>query len=256
MPFTLAHSAAALPFRRFALVPSALVIGTLAPDFEYFLRLSPDRGFGHTLLGACTLTLPLSLAILWIFHTFVKRPAAMLLPDNVQSRLANHLDFDFQGTSRFSLIIVSAMLGIVTHLLWDSFTHPRTWAYERWAFLRETLHLPVVGFVPSYKLLQHSSTLVGTVVVIYWIVTWYRGAGYSGQPLSGAPAPSRRPTIAVAIVALAFAGAISRAIWGTGLSSNDFLFKKFCAQLLVTAIALVWWQLVLYGLFSPKHGKE
>jgi hypothetical protein len=37
VPFTLAHGAAALPFRRFHLVFSALLVGTFAPDFEYLV---------------------------------------------------------------------------------------------------------------------------------------------------------------------------------------------------------------------------
>jgi hypothetical protein len=74
VPFTLAHGAAALPFRRLHLVFSGLLVGTFAPDFEYFLRLSPDDGFGHTLLGTFVLTLPLALLVLWLFHTFVKLP--------------------------------------------------------------------------------------------------------------------------------------------------------------------------------------
>jgi|HubBroStandDraft_1064217.scaffolds.fasta_scaffold451974_2 hypothetical protein len=58
MPFTLAHAAAALPFRRLHLVWSGLVIGTFAPDLEYFVRFSPNDGYGHTLVGALVLSLP------------------------------------------------------------------------------------------------------------------------------------------------------------------------------------------------------
>ena len=39
MPLTIAHPAAVLPFRHSRLPISALVIGSLAPDFEYFLHL-------------------------------------------------------------------------------------------------------------------------------------------------------------------------------------------------------------------------
>jgi hypothetical protein len=45
MPFTFAHPAAVLPLRRFCpdrLVWSALVIGTVSPDLEYFVRLAPS----------------------------------------------------------------------------------------------------------------------------------------------------------------------------------------------------------------------
>jgi hypothetical protein len=101
VPFTPAHGAAALPFRRLHLVFSGLLVGTFAPDFEYFLRLSPDGGFGHTVLGTFVLTLPLALLVLWLFHTFVKLPVARLLPDAIQRRLASHLDeFGFGVTGR------------------------------------------------------------------------------------------------------------------------------------------------------------
>ena len=117
MPFTLAHAAAALPFRRSSLVVSALIIGTMAPDFEYFLRLRADHGFGHTLKGAFLMTLPLALFVLWTFHAFVKRLVADLLPDRLQRRLTGHLDgFRFWGTGRTAVIVGSILLGISTHL--------------------------------------------------------------------------------------------------------------------------------------------
>lgn len=124
VPFTLAHSAAALPLRRLRLVLSALVIGTLAPDFEYFLHFSPSGRFGHTLLGSLVLTLPLALLVLWIFHAIVKIPVIHLLPNAIQRRLHDHVyEFRFRGVSRSLLIVVSVLLGIATHLVWDAFTY-------------------------------------------------------------------------------------------------------------------------------------
>ena len=161
MPFTLSHAAAVLPFRR-RLIPSALVVGALAPDFEYFLRLSPADRFGHTLLGAFMFTLPVALAVLWMFQRLIKVPVVQLMPDALQRRMANHIDaFRFGPGKRFLLIIVSLLLGITTHLLWDSFTHPTTWLYYHWGFLRHPVHLPVLGWVGYYKLLQHFSTVAG-----------------------------------------------------------------------------------------------
>ena len=84
MPFTLAHAAAALPFRRTRLILSAVVVGTFAPDFEYFLRLVPGGHFGHTLPGVFVLDLPLSLVVLWLFHTYMREPIMTLLPEPIQ----------------------------------------------------------------------------------------------------------------------------------------------------------------------------
>lgn len=51
MPFTLAHPAAVLPFWRSRLHFPALLLGSVAPDFGYFLAGRPVSGAGHTLWG-------------------------------------------------------------------------------------------------------------------------------------------------------------------------------------------------------------
>jgi hypothetical protein len=134
MPFTLAHAAAALPLRGSRLVWSALVVGTFAPDFEYFLRFAPDDGYGHTVPGTFVLTLPLAILTLWLFHAFVERPLIELLPDAVRRRLPNNLNkFRFAGPPRFAMIVLSVLAGIATHLMWDSFRirtrGPTSWLY-------------------------------------------------------------------------------------------------------------------------------
>ena len=72
MPFTLAHPAAALPFRKTRLVFSAVIVGSMAPDFEYFLRLAPQGRYFHSLPGLFLCTLPVAFAVLWLFHRSAK----------------------------------------------------------------------------------------------------------------------------------------------------------------------------------------
>jgi hypothetical protein len=254
VPFTLAHGAAALPFRRLRLLPSALLIGTFAPDFEYFLRLSPDDGFGHTLLGTFILTLPLALLTLWLFHAFVKLPVARFLPGSVQDRLTNHLhEFPFSGVARFTLIVTSILVGIATHLAWDSFTHPTTWLYKRWVTLREPLHLPIIGLIPCYKVLQHGSTIFGIAALVAWLVMWYRASEPARKARSNAVSSMRKMMVGVVVVTVAFVGAGIRAVAGIGVPIDHVAEKRFLGQLVVTAIALAWWQLVAYGVFSSRN---
>ena len=54
MPFTFAHPAAIIPINsrfksKFCL--TGLVLGSMAPDFEYFIRLKPYSAYGHNLIG-------------------------------------------------------------------------------------------------------------------------------------------------------------------------------------------------------------
>ena len=68
MPLTIAHPAAVLPFRHGRLPLSALVVGSIAPDFEYVLQLYPRSDFSHTALGLFTFCLPSGMIALWVFQ--------------------------------------------------------------------------------------------------------------------------------------------------------------------------------------------
>jgi hypothetical protein len=254
VPFTLAHGAAALPFQGLRLVPSALLVGTFAPDFEYFLRLAPNNGFGHTLCGTFVLTLPLALVVLWLFHSYVKVPVARLLPDAIRRRLTNHLDeFRFGRAARFGLIIGSVLLGIATHLAWDLFTHPNTWLYHHWPILSHPLYVPIVGVVPIFKVLQHGSTIVGIGVLLAWLMVRYHASEPSGQAFSNEVSFSQKIAITGVVTSVAIVGALIRAVVGVGIPNDVPAEKRFVGLALVTVIALVWWQLVAYGVFWSRN---
>ena len=250
MPFTPAHAAAALPFRRLPLIPSALVVGTMAPDFEYFLRLSAGGGFGHTALGAVVLTWPLALAVLWIFHFCVKDAVVSLSPEGFQRRLTPYLGtFRFGGAARFSWIAVSVLLGIATHIVWDGFTHPTTWLAHHWRFLGEYVPLPIAARVPYYKLFQHGSSVIGLAILAAWLTRWYRATAPSGEPILH-PLSTRQKIAIVSIgCSVAAFDAMMRIAAEIEFRTRYLSLSKVVGHAVVTVIAVCWWELVAYGLF-------
>ena len=105
---------------------SALIVGCFATDLEYFLGVHGE--FGHTLPGVFVFDLPLAFAALWLFHHYAKEPLVAWLPEVTRERIEpapRSLSVD--SVSRFAMVIVSILVGIGTHILWDSFTHP--WYY-------------------------------------------------------------------------------------------------------------------------------
>lgn len=253
MPFTLAHAAAAFPLRRFGLVFSALILGTFAPDLEYFLRLAPDDGYGHTLNGLFLLTLPLALITLWLFHVVVKRPLIGLLPSGIARRLAIHADeFSFRGPVHFGLIVLSILVGAATHLAWDSLTHKNTWPYRNWDILREGVTLPFLGSLPIYKILQHGSTVLGIGVLSVWVILWYRKSQPSPEAAFQTLSQARKIGIVISATTLALVGAVVRAIVMVGFSPSNLIGKRTAGLIVVTAISLLWWQCVLYGVWWQK----
>lgn len=177
MPFTLSHPAAVVTFARRGLPLSALVIGSMAPDFPYFIHLSTGNHSGHTLSGIFFFCIPAGLLALWLFHNYFKFPLLTLLPAHHQGRLISVANgFEFGSAHNFLLIVLSLLLGAFSHVAWDSFTHNRGLMVQQIPLLQ----LPVLqtswGAIRVFKLLQHGSTLAGGALLIYWYMRWFRQA--------------------------------------------------------------------------------
>ncbi|WP_409331930.1 DUF4184 family protein [Trujillonella humicola] len=184
MPFTLAHPAAVLPLLRGPLVPAALVAGSMAPDVPYFspLRRSADAWYEpfvnatttHRWPGMITVAVPTAAVLLlswWLVRSPLRdlvgyRPARAGLPAPGSGALA---------AAGVAWVVLSLLIGVLSHVLWDSFTHGDGWVVQRVALLRE----PVLGSVELGRLLQHLSTVLGGAAVLVWGLRrhWRRRAG-------------------------------------------------------------------------------
>lgn len=157
MPLTIAHPAAVLPLRGTRLPFAALVVGSLTPDIEYLFHLTPSGHIGHTLAGLLTFCLPAGLVSLVIVERLWARPAAALM-----GRAGSSFE---PLSSRFALTCVALLIGALSHLAWDSFTHPHGWMVEWVPLLRMTLWESPWGSLKVFKVLQHGSTATGLAVV-------------------------------------------------------------------------------------------
>jgi hypothetical protein len=77
--------------------------------------------------------------------------------------------FRFRPWERLSLIALSILIGTAMHIFWDAFTHPDSWIYRHWAFLRGSFELPVIGEIQAYKLLEYVRCIFGVAVLAVWI---------------------------------------------------------------------------------------
>jgi hypothetical protein len=167
MPFTFAHPAIVLPFnygsKRFVSI-TGLIIGSLTPDFEYFLRMKVMSIYSHTLFGMFWYDLPLAVLLTFVFHNIVRNPLINYLPGCLAKRLFIYTDFNW--IKRFSdhwlVVLASILIGIASHLLWDSFTHEHGFFTDHISFLRT-----LVYSIPLYKIFQHGSTIAGTIIIVW-----------------------------------------------------------------------------------------
>jgi hypothetical protein len=229
---------------------SALVVGSLAPDFHYFFNLGPSRSFTHSIRGAFIFSLPVSLAVLWIFQTVMKAPLISLAPRTHQEKLACMAGpFRWRPMSRFAVIVFSVLVGIGTHMVWDSITH------ERGLIVRNfpDLSAPAVDEFgtprPLYDVLQHLSTVFGMSILALWYLRWWRRAPVQPVPLYLQTNPRTKAAILATILALGAGFSTAFAyITSHNLRHRLFFFTGTSAILLMSftsTAALVyslWWQ--------------
>jgi len=171
MPFTFAHPAIVLPLnylpkKWFSL--TGLIIGSLTPDFEYFLRMSIKSHYSHTLGGLLWFDLPLGLLLAFIFHDIVRNSLFDNLPAFLKLRFATFKNFDWNSyfKSRWAVVAISILIGAVSHIFWDSFTHEHGYFVRAIPTLSNTVGL-FGGQIPILKILQHLSTIIGGLIIAF-----------------------------------------------------------------------------------------
>jgi Domain of unknown function (DUF4184) len=181
MPFTLAHPIAILPIwlvSRHRLHLPGLILGSMIPDLEYFLALQPAGTIGHTPLGILIQGIPAAIGLLLLIRYRLARPFLALLPPVAACRFPVLDRHDFWRTKHLAHLSVAIVTGAITHLFWDSFTHPTGW------FVR---HLPLlqtqIRSLPIYKILQYSSGILGLLALLIWFLIWFYPI--KQQPIAG-----------------------------------------------------------------------
>ena len=174
MPFTFSHPAIILPLRYlpkkwFSL--TGLIIGSLTPDFEYFIRMKVQSNYSHTLHGIFWFDLPLAIILSFIFHNIVRNQLFNNLPVNIRTRILIFTYFDWNNYFRqhYFIILISALIGITSHLFWDSFTHEHGYFVNHISALRNSVCL-FNKQIPVLKIAQHLSTLIGAFIILLTIL--------------------------------------------------------------------------------------
>ncbi|MEM9388150.1 MAG: DUF4184 family protein [Pseudomonadota bacterium] len=187
MPFTVSHVAAVIPLQRMLghrTSFSALVIGAMVPDLGYYVQSWTLAVHLHTIEGAMTLGVAVGLGLYLLYHWVVRPAYVRLLPHWITSRLeADVWRRGWPTGEPVWAVLLCLVVGLLTHVGWDSFTHPR--AGSHWG---DWFAAPVFAdhAWPRYLVLQHVSTLVGAVVLFVGVALWT-----SATPAGLSPAAAR-----------------------------------------------------------------
>ena len=180
MPFTAAHPLLVLPLRRTALPMSALVAGSTVPDVPVFLRTMELYPLTHGVLGILVVDPLLAVLALVLWFGWLRDAVVDLAPDVVRTRLAAHATIN---RARWYLVVPAAMLGALTHLLWDEVTHDGRWGTRHVPALAEH-YGPWSGALWFSYVAGSVGSAVVAVVAIVWLVR---------RPRSRSPRSRRLP---------------------------------------------------------------
>jgi len=193
MPFTPSHAVVALPFVRTPLLPAAIAVGAMAPDLPLFVRFLPlSYQTTHTNVIVSAL-LALLLLVLW--YALVRPAVRELSPAWLARRLPPEWDATglaaweavraprtgaqravWRGGLVFGVLVaVSLVLGVLSHIAWDAFTHEGRWGIGVFPALDEQWG-PLLG----YKWLQYGSGVGGVILLAVVGTIWLarRPAGH------------------------------------------------------------------------------
>ncbi|MFE6130057.1 DUF4184 family protein [Streptomyces sp. NPDC056437] len=209
MPFTLSHAAAVLPGirrdgrARGPLLASALVTGSLAPDMTYFAATAVPGAmefgeFTHAPAGVLTVDVAVAAALVAVW-LMVRDPLLALLPTRWQGRV-HACVLGEGGSGRRDLAFgyrfyVSAVLGALTHVVWDAFTHHDRWGTRVLPVLNET-----VAGLGLFQYAQYGSSALALVVLGWYLMSAVRRQPAVAPPASVPVLDSRGRRLAVALL--------------------------------------------------------
>ena len=173
MPLTFCHPAIILPLHKISpnrISLTGLISGSMAPDFEYFTHMQMVKTHGHDLDAMIWFTLPISIILAVLYQGLIKVPLITHAPHWFSTRLSIYNSISwFKWVKRYWYVLIySALIGIFSHISWDSFTHS-TGIFK---FVLPITHTQIhIGndTIQVFRILQHLSTLLGGIYILFFI---------------------------------------------------------------------------------------
>lgn len=260
MPLTfLSHQAVVLPLKLRSprwFNGTALVIGSMAPDVEYFVRGIPvEELAGHTWRGQLTLCLPVTLVLYWVVTRIIAEPVAANLPDGGAFRLGEYTLLREQPatSSHWLKAIVSALIGSISHVVLDRATGG--WAASEYIQRRSWLPPDLLPSDRAWTIAQVSVWLVlGAVTLLMLREIGRRGLLRRWVAARGEAAHPRhqlKPNRALFWTPV-FLAAIAAIAWGATHPRKDYHLNEFstwiqiglrtvsCTFLAILIMSVIW----------------
>jgi Domain of unknown function (DUF4184) len=251
MPWTPAHAAAVLPLRRFSphwLSFPGLVVGSLSPDFGYYVGAHEFASAAHSAAGLFHSCLPTSIALLFVLLYFSRSLSAPLPTPHRQLLRKALSESHPRSIFAAAATCASVVIGAATHVVWDSFTHEARAGVALLPFLNTFLFSVAEWRVHIYSVLQHLSTIVGVACLLIC----YRRAirNVSPDEASGGSEQQRARVLTYLLAVSVLLGSALAFAWT--VSTPPFLITKFIVRAAICGTSV----LVLGYIAASLHARR
>lgn len=172
MPFTFSHPIFAFPIKYISpkrISLTGLLLGSMSPDFEYFIMLEPYSRIGHSILGLILQAIPLSLLFAFIFHRFIKEQLAVHAPSafGLNERIYSFIgEWKLKNKNDWMFFLISTTIGFFIHIGIDAFTHIQGYFVVHYTIF----HKIIIFALPLYKVLQYSLSIIGLFITLVFMI--------------------------------------------------------------------------------------
>jgi hypothetical protein len=117
-------------------------------------------------VSSCTVDLALGMALL-AGAVLLREPLTVLLPARARWMSLTALEPFRRRVAEWLFAPLAVVVGVWSHLLWDSFTHADGWAVRRIPALSDTV---LIGWYRGeiFHILQYLSSLIGLALLAWW----------------------------------------------------------------------------------------
>jgi hypothetical protein len=147
----------------------------MVPDVPLFAPWVAEYNATHSLVGVVSIDAALGLVVFVAWHVVFGPALAAAFRPALGHRLsarASGVRSPLWRWTHAPAVYASFVIGAMTHVGWDAFTHEGRWGTTHVRWLAQT-HGPLTG--AAYA--QEASTVVGALVVAWWLHRWCAANG-------------------------------------------------------------------------------
>lgn len=152
------------------------------PDLGYFSGPLHLEEFTHTIAGVFAFCLPIGLLLYWLGRCVaVSKPGRSFAGGRLAGAMTGLLP------PRAGMVVGgSLLLGALSHILWDAFTHKNGWFVQQWPLLRIPVGMVMGKQVRVFSLLWYGCSFAGVAWLYGAYIQWKR----EGEPAAATPKSS------------------------------------------------------------------